>query len=88
VRRWHACLTSDLRAELAPSGRDGSATVPTAYRLLRAILQTAADDELLLRNSPSRGVELNLELGSRLGVRLPRGEALPTGRPGWITGNL
>jgi hypothetical protein len=88
VRRWHACLTSDLRAELAPSGRDGSATVPTAYRLLRAILQTAADDELLLRNSPSRGVELNLELGSRLGVRLRWGEVLPTERSGWIIGNL
>ena len=50
VRRWHARLTSDLRAELAPSGRDGSATVARAYRLLRAIMQTAVDDELLLRN--------------------------------------
>ncbi len=50
VRRWHARLTSDLRSDLAPSGRDGSATVARAYRLLRAILQTTVDDELLLRN--------------------------------------
>lgn len=50
VRRWHARLASDLRADLAPPGRDGSATVARAYRLLRAILQTAVDDELLLRN--------------------------------------
>lgn len=50
MRRWHARLASDLRADLSPSGRDGSATVARAYRLLRAILQTAVDDELLLRN--------------------------------------
>ena len=43
-------MTANLRAELAPSGRDGSSTVARAYRLLRAILQTAVDDELLLRN--------------------------------------
>ena len=88
VRRWHACLTSDLRAELAPSGRDGPATVTRTYRLLRAILQAAVDDEFLLHDSPSWGVELDLELGGRLGVRLRWGEVLPTERPGWITGHL
>jgi hypothetical protein len=61
VRRWHACLTSDLRAELAPSGMDGSAAVARTYRLLRAILQAAVDDEFLLHDSPSWGVEVNLE---------------------------
>ena len=59
VRAWHALLSADLRTRLIrPSGgersragsRDGSATVARSYRLLRAILQTAVDDELLLRN--------------------------------------
>lgn len=61
VRRWHATLGTDLRKQLAPkkasrsasavpSNRDGSATVARAYRLLRSILQTAVDDELLVRN--------------------------------------
>jgi integrase len=31
-------------------GRDGTATVALAYRLLRSIMQTAVEDELLLRN--------------------------------------
>lgn len=50
VRRWHARLDADLRSSLSATGRDGSATVARAYRLLRAILQTAVDDELLIRN--------------------------------------
>ncbi len=50
VRRWHATLGADLRAQRLSSGTDGTATVARAYRLLRAILQTAVDDELLLRN--------------------------------------
>jgi len=50
VRKWNAALARDLRAELGHTGRDGSATVARAYRLLRAILQTAVDDELLVRN--------------------------------------
>lgn len=58
VRSWHAALSADLRTKLAPDAswpsragrRDGSATVARSYRLLRAILQTAVDDALLLRN--------------------------------------
>lgn len=59
VRAWHAALSADLRARLGGTGeegrsragrRDGAATVARSYRLLRAILQTAVDDELLLRN--------------------------------------
>ena len=67
VRRWHACLTSDLRAELALLGRDGPATVTLTFGLLRAILLAAVDDEFLLHVSPSWGVELNVEpLADRL----------------------
>lgn len=50
VRRWHARLGAHLRSSLSATGRDGTATVARAYRLLRAILQTAVDDELLIRN--------------------------------------
>ena len=50
VRRWHATLSADLRKELAHTNRNGSATAARAYRLLRSILQTAVDDELLIRN--------------------------------------
>lgn len=50
VRRWNVELGRDLRSALAHTGRDGSATVARAYRMLRSILQTAVDDELLVRN--------------------------------------
>lgn len=50
VRRWHADESLRLREELAGSGRSGAATVARAYRLLRSILQTAVDDEILGRN--------------------------------------
>lgn len=56
VREWHADLSYDLRRSLAPTAssgagrRDGSSTAARAYRLLRSILQTAVDDELLIRN--------------------------------------
>jgi integrase len=50
VRRWHVRLGADLRSSLSATGRDGTATVARACRLLRAILQTAVDDELLIRN--------------------------------------
>ncbi len=58
VRQWHGALSRDLRADLgtgdgSPRRRDGSATVARTYRLLRAILQTALDDELIAR-SPCR----------------------------------
>ena len=59
VRKWHADLTARLRRELVPvrplNGKtvarctDGSATVARSYRLLRSILQTAVNDELLVR---------------------------------------
>nr|MBA3249978.1 hypothetical protein [Geodermatophilaceae bacterium] len=58
VRAWHSTLSADLRAGLATptlnasraGRRDGTATVARCYRLLRTILQTAVDDELLVRN--------------------------------------
>jgi integrase len=50
VRKWNAALARDLRSELAHTGRDGAATAARAYRLLRSILQTAVEDELLTRN--------------------------------------
>lgn len=50
VRRRNVELGRDLRSALAHTGRDGSATVARAYRMLRSILQTAVDDELLVRN--------------------------------------
>lgn len=56
IRDWHAVLSRDLRIQLAGTAtsaagrRDGRATVARAYRLLRSILQTAVDDEILLRN--------------------------------------
>lgn len=50
VRRWHADQSRRLQSELAKSGRSGAATVARAYRLLRSILQTAVDDEVLSRN--------------------------------------
>lgn len=59
VRRWHADLSRALRAQMSSRGDpdpaiahlrpDGSATVARSYRLLRSILQTAVDDELLMR---------------------------------------
>lgn len=59
VREWHSTLTARLKSTLndspedgrSTSGRrDGTATVARSYRLLRAILQTSVDDELLLSN--------------------------------------
>lgn len=59
VREWHAELSADLRSTLgmplrrgrsASGRRDGASTVARCYRLLRAILQTAVEDELLTRN--------------------------------------
>ena len=50
VRRWYSELSERLRSSLADTGRNGAPTVARAYRLLRAILQTAVDDELLVRN--------------------------------------
>lgn len=50
VRRWYSELSERLRSSLADTGRDGSPTVARAYRLLRAILQTAVDDDVLARN--------------------------------------
>lgn len=50
VRRWHAQLSADLRKQLEGTRRDGSATAARAYRILHSILQTAVDDELLIRN--------------------------------------
>jgi integrase len=59
VRKWHADLTVRLCRELTPRSTlngngtarctDGTVTVARAYRLLRSILQTAVDDELLVR---------------------------------------
>jgi integrase len=57
VREWLSSLQGDLRKalshdEVAKGGgfRDGRATAARAYRLLRAILQTAVDDEVIVRN--------------------------------------
>ncbi len=59
VREWHSTLTASLKTTLGDSSReghstsgrrDGTATVARSYRLLRAILQTSVDDELLLSN--------------------------------------
>lgn len=64
VRRWYSRLSDGLRASLAESGRNGSATVARSYRLLRAILQTAVDDDILTRNPcriPGAGDARSLE---------------------------
>lgn len=60
VRQWHAELAEDLREELGrqarrseATNRDGAPTVARAYRLLRTILGTAVEDELL-PTSPCR----------------------------------
>lgn len=45
VREWHAGLLAAL-----PAGGRGRVTVGTSYRLLRAILSTAVEDELIPRN--------------------------------------
>lgn len=81
VRRWYSRLSDGLRASLAESGRNGSATVARSYRLLRAILQTAVDDDILTRNpcripgagdarSPERPVLSAQEIG-RLADEVP-----------------
>lgn len=81
VGRWYSRLSDGLRASLAESGRDGSATVARSYRLLRAILQTAVDDDILTRNpcripgagdarSPERPVLSAQEIG-RLADEVP-----------------
>lgn len=81
VRRWYSRLSDGLRASLAESGRNGSATVARSYRLLRAILQTAVDDDILARNpcripgagdarSPERPVLSAQEIG-RLADEVP-----------------
>ncbi|HEY5135287.1 MAG TPA: site-specific integrase [Candidatus Nanopelagicales bacterium] len=81
VRRWYSRLSDGLRASLAESGRNGSATVARSYRLLRAILQTAVEDDILERNpcripsagdarSPERPVLSAQEIG-RLADEVP-----------------
>lgn len=81
IRRWYSRLSDGLRASLAESGRNGSATVARSYRLLRAILQTAVDDDILTRNpcripgagdarSPERPVLSAQEIG-RLADEVP-----------------
>ncbi len=83
IRRWYSRLSDGLRASLAESGRNGSATVARSYRLLRAILQTAVDDDILTRNpcripgagdarSPERPVLSAQEIG-RLADEVPVG---------------
>ena len=81
VRRWYLRLSDGLRTSLAESGRDGSATVARSHRLLRAILQTAVDDDILAPNpcripgagharSPERPVLSAQEIG-RLAEEVP-----------------
>lgn len=57
IREWHANLTEDLRkasegrGHRSPSRRtDGAATVSRCYRILKAILNSAVEDELLPAN--------------------------------------
>lgn len=57
VRQWHAELAEDLAGELAAqertsvaTNRNGAPTVARAYRLLRTMLGTAVEDELLGSN--------------------------------------
>jgi integrase len=57
VRQWRAQLGDDLTAKLAAETRSSTATARTgastqarSYRLLRAIMATAVDDEVLTRN--------------------------------------
>jgi integrase len=64
VREWHATLGEELLARLSRTGRDGKATVARSYRLLRSILQTAVDDDLLSRNPcrlPGAGITRSTE---------------------------
>ena len=59
VRDWHSVLKEHLRVTLQnerahidrPSQvRDGSSTVARSYRLLRSIINTAVEDEIIQRN--------------------------------------
>lgn len=57
VRTWYAALDEQVQAKRAASVRPlasptsvGSATQSHAYRLLKAIMNTAVDDELIARN--------------------------------------
>jgi len=54
VRNWYAELGSDLAAKLATKAKvstatrqDGTSTVTRCYRILRAIMNTAVEDELI-----------------------------------------
>ncbi|CAB4897803.1 unannotated protein [freshwater metagenome] len=61
VRAWNAELANDLKEQFAEEElhrkkksqavvRDGSSTVSRSYRLLRAVMGTATDDELITAN--------------------------------------
>lgn len=57
VRAWYADLGTDLAAKLAEKNKvstatrqDGTSTVARSYRILRAIMNTAVEDELIPSN--------------------------------------
>ena len=63
IRRWYSRRSDGLRASLAESGRNGSATVARPYRLLRAILQETAPRRT--RRRPARITRRAHGYGSR-----------------------
>lgn len=57
IRTWYADLGADLAAKLADKNKistatrqDGTSTVARSYRILRAIMNTAVEDELITSN--------------------------------------
>lgn len=57
VRTWHSQLSKDLAAKLAEKRKvstatrqDGASTVARCYRILRAVMNTAVEDELIDSN--------------------------------------
>jgi len=93
VRSWHA--------QLLKAGRPGPTTVAKCYRLLRAILTTAVEDGLVLKNPciikgagvehheerPTASVEQVFEIGEAIGTRY-RAMVLLAGFTGLRLGEL
>ena len=90
VREWHAAMGEHLQASALEKGRRfqtadqaGSATLAHAYRLLKAVMNTALEDELIPSNAcrikgastyrhaerPTLGIDEIEELGRQVPVR-------------------
>lgn len=73
VRDWHSELKEHLR--------DGSSTVARSYRLLRSIINTAVEDEIIQRNPCRIKGAGNTKAAERPALGLPEIRDLAQARP-------